>query len=238
MTDRGAGALRQSRDALQIGPSQIAWQNGVLVMDIAEYSALPRLGKVTGQIRLTPSAVTDVQADLTPDGRHVWRPFAPVARIDVDISPGHRWSGHGYFDANFGAAPLEADFNHWTWGRYPRVGGASVFYDALRCDGSRLELGVDFDPAGRAFAVSPPPVSPLPRTAWGIARHTRGDKGTTARQRMALLEAPFYARTMVETVLMGEPVTGMHETLDLRRYDSKLVQAMVACRVPRRVRWP
>jgi carotenoid 1,2-hydratase len=42
---------------------------------------------------------------------------------------------------------------------------------------------------------------------------------------------------MMDTTLDGERVTGMHETLDLLRYDNKLIQAMVACRVPRRVGW-
>ena len=238
MTDRGEAALKQSRDALQVGPSRMAWQGGALVIDINEMSALPRVGPVQGQIRLTPSAITAVEAQLTPDGRHIWRPFAPIARIEVDISPAHKWQGHGYFDANFGTDPLEADFTHWTWGRYPRASGASVYYDALRRDGSKLELGLNFASDGSAMQVTPPPFAPLPRTAWGISRATRGDAGSTARQRMALLEAPFYARTMMDTTLDGERVTGMHETLDLRRYDNKLIQAMVACRVPRRVGWP
>lgn len=237
MTDRGEASLHTTRDALHVGPSRMAWQGGTLVIDVNEISALPRVGRVQGQIRLTPSAITDVQAQLTPDGRHIWRPFAPIGRIDVDISPAHKWSGHGYFDANFGAAPLEADFSHWTWGRYPRRTGASVYYDALRRDGTQLELGLNFTPDGRAEVVTPPPLSPLPRTAWGISRATRGDAGSVARQRKALLEAPFYARTMMETVLDGETVIGMHETLDLRRYENKLIQAMVACRVPRRVGW-
>ena len=238
MTDRGQSALRQSKDRLQIGPSSIRWDNGTVVMDINEISALPRVGRVRGQIRFTPSAITQVQANLTPDARHIWRPFAPIGRIEVDLSPAHQWSGHGYFDANFGTAPLERDFTHWTWGRYPRQSGAFVHYDARRRDGSRLELAMDFDPWGRARVVSPPPKAALPRTAWGLTRDTRADQGAPARQRMALLEAPFYARTMMDTVLDGEPVTGMHETLDLRRYDNRLIQAMVAFRVPRRAQWP
>jgi carotenoid 1,2-hydratase len=43
----------------------------------------------------------------------------------VDLTQGHRWEGHGYFDANFGTRALEADFAYWTWGRFPaaRRGG-------------------------------------------------------------------------------------------------------------------
>ena len=110
MTDRGRDALRQSRDALQVGPSRMAWRGGALVIDVEEVSSLPRIARVAGQIRLTPQAITGVEALLTPDGRHIWRPFAPSARIEVDLTQGHRWQGHGYFDANFGTAALEADF--------------------------------------------------------------------------------------------------------------------------------
>lgn len=240
MTDRGQSALRQTRDSLQIGPSRMAWQGGSLVIDVNEWSALPRLGRVQGQIRLTPSAITSVEARLTPDARHIWRPFAPIGRIEVDLSPGHRWQGHGYFDANFGTAPLEADFTHWTWGRYPTATGGQVFYDATRRDGSQLALALNFAPDGTAQVVAPPPALPLPRTAWGIARSTRGDAGSQPRQTMALLEAPFYARSMMETTLDGARLTGVHETLDLRRYNNRALQAMVALRVPRRAgwRWP
>ena len=41
-----------------------------------------------------------------PDASHIWRPLAPSARIEVDLSQGNTWSGHGYFDANFGTAAL------------------------------------------------------------------------------------------------------------------------------------
>jgi hypothetical protein len=56
----------------------------------------------------------------------------------------------------------------------------------LRRDGSTLELGLNFAPDGSAVLVTPPPFAPLPRTAGGIARATRGDAGTVSRQRMAL----------------------------------------------------
>jgi carotenoid 1,2-hydratase len=239
MTDRGRPALRQSRDALQVGPSRMAWQNGSLVIDIDEISALPRVSRVQGQIRLTPAAITEVEARLTPDARHIWRPFAPSAQIEVDLTQGHRWSGHGYFDANFGTAALEADFKRWTWGRFPRAsGGTSCFYDATRADGSTLALGLDVAHDGRATIIDPPPLKSLGRTAWAIKRETRCDADATPRQTMSLLDAPFYSRSIVRTALGGEVVTGVHEALDLTRFKSPLIKAMLALRVPRRRAWP
>lgn len=239
MTDRGRAALHQSRDALQVGPSRMSWQNGVLVIDVDEISSLPIVSRVRGQIRLTPQAVTEIEATLTPDARHIWRPFAPSARIEVDLTQGHRWNGHGYFDANFGTAALEADFHRWTWGRYPRAhGGATCFYDAIRADGSTLALGLDIAANGHAQVIDPPPLARLARTKWAIARDTRCDAGARPRQVMALLDAPFYSRSVVQTRIHGETVEGVHEALDLSRFRNPVVKAMLAVRVPRRARWP
>ena len=238
MTDRGRSALRQSRDARVVGPSQMRWDAGSLVIDINEVSGLPLISRVQGQIRLTPSAITDVEAMLTPDASHIWRPFAPSARIDVDLSQGNTWSGHGYFDANFGTAALEADFRRWTWGRYPRsTGGTTCFYDGIRSDGSTLALGLDIAADGRVAEISPPPLTPFARTRWQVSRDTRCDPGFQPRQEMALLDAPFYSRSLVRTRLKGEEVVGVHEALDLARFASPVVKAMLAVRVPRRAGW-
>jgi len=62
--------------------------------------------------------------------------------------------------------------------------------------------------------------------------------GATPHQTMAMLEAPFYSRCLVQTQLNGEIVQGVHEALDLTRFRSPVVKAMVALRVPRRAKWP
>ena len=54
---------------------------------------------------------------------------------------------------------------------------------------------------------------------------------------MALLDAPFYSRSLVSTRIDDEDVTGVHEALDLRRFRSPIVKGMLACRVPRRAGW-
>ncbi|MEM6481683.1 MAG: carotenoid 1,2-hydratase [Pseudomonadota bacterium] len=239
MTDRGRTALRQTRDNFTVGPSSLRWQNGQLIIDVDERGALPALGRVKGQITVTPKTpISDVELPLTEDGAHIWRPFAPTCDIDVDLHESDwQWRGHGYFDANFGTRALEQDFTHWSWGRFPREDGSTCFYDLRRIDGSRLKTGVDLDAEGFARLVTPPPDAPLRRTGWGIARTTPCDPGYTPRQTQPMLDAPFYCRSVVRTRIEGHETTGVHEVLDLTRFRSPLIKPMLAVRVPRRSKW-
>ena len=66
---------------------------------------------------------------------------------------------------------------------------------------------------------------------------TRADAGFRPRQRLAMLEAPFYSRSVVETQLNGELSQGVHEMLDLRRFRQPWLKPMLALRVPRRAGW-
>ncbi len=238
MTDRGRTALRQSPRKFEVGPSSMTWDRGTLVIDVNEIAGPPVIGRVRGQIRVTPSAITKVELPLTPDGAHVWRPFGPVSDIEVDLeAKGWQWSGHGYFDANFGTRALEEDFAYWTWGRFPAKGGSACFYDATRLDGSELGSGFQFDRDGGAYEIDLPPKLPIRRSLWAVKRETRGDHGARPRQRMNMLDAPFYSRSMVETQIDGERSVGVHEALDLVRFRSPLLKPMLAVRVPRRPRW-
>ena len=237
MTDRGRPALRQSPDRFQVGPSAVTWDDGKLVIDINEISGLPRVSRLQGRIVLTPRALTDFELALSPDGAHHWRPFAPVARIDVDFGPRLRWSGHGYFDANRGTRALEADFRRWTWGRFPHRGGATLFYDATRADGSILAEALHIDAQGAVSRVTAPPLTPFRRSLWAVRRETRADPGTRPRQVLAMLDAPFYTRAAVETMLDGETCIGVHEALDLGRFKGPWLMPMLAVRVPRRRGW-
>jgi carotenoid 1,2-hydratase len=235
MTDRGRPALRQSADTLTVGPSRMHWTGSQLIIDINEIGSLPMVTPVRGRITLTPAAVTRVEVALHP--RHTWRPFAPTARIEVDLTQGHRWQGHGYFDANFGTAALEADFRFWTWGRYPLRDRAVCFYDATRVDGSKLALGIAIDHAGDVQVIEPPPLTPFRRSLWAVRRETRADAGVVPRQVLPMLDAPFYARSLVQTQIGGEISTGVHEALDLTRFRNPLLKPMLAVRVPRRRGW-
>jgi carotenoid 1,2-hydratase len=237
MTDRGRAALRQTPDRLQIGPSAMHWNGQELVVEVDEIASPPIISRVRGTITLTPEAMTGVEARLTPDGSHSWRPFAPIARVKVDLTQGHRWEGHGYWDANFGTAALEADFRFWTWGRFPLKDRTVCFYDATRRDGSTLALGVEVDRRGEVREIEPPPLTPFRRSLWAVRRETRADPGFQPTQKMSFLDAPFYSRSLVETRIGGETSVGVHEALDLVRYRQPWLKPMIAVRVPRRRGW-
>ena len=238
MTDRGRPALRQTENTFTVGPSSLRWDGQALTIDINELGAPPRLGRIRGQVTLTPAAITGDELPLCADGGHVWRPFAPVADIRVALdAPGWAWDGHGYFDANFGTRALEADFDTWTWGRFPTRTGATCFYDATRRDGSVLAAAVRFDSEGGTEEITPPPLTRMARSLWAVARETRADPGFQPRQVKAMLDAPFYTRSVVETQLDGEVTAGVHEALDLRRFRSPFLKPMIALRVPRRRGW-
>lgn len=238
MTDRGTSALRTTPDSFTVGPSSMTWTGSELIIDINEVSSLPLISRMRGQITVTPEAITNVELPLTRDGAHVWRPFAPVSRINVNLeAKGWQFDGHGYFDANFGTRPLETDFSYWTWGRYPTRDGATCFYDATRRDGTSLEAAIAFDQNGVAKMTNAPPRTNFKRTLWALRRETRADPGTMPRQTKAMLDAPFYSRSVVETQINGEVTTGVHEALDLNRYANPLLKPMLAVRVPRRARW-
>lgn len=238
MTDRGRDALRQTSDQLTVGPSSMRWEDDKLIIEVDEISGPPIISRVRGTITVTPRAVTSVELALTPDGTHVWRPFAPLSDIDVQLeAPGWQWSGHGYFDANFGTRALEQDFSFWTWGRYPTKAGATCIYDAERRDGTTLDMAIDFDQAGNASLGSAPPTVRFKNSKWQVRRETRADPGHTPKQVLPMLDAPFYSRSAVQTVLNGETVTGVHEALDLDRFTSPWLKPMLAVRVPRRPGW-
>lgn len=238
MTDRGRSALRQTADRFTVGPSSLHWDGDELIIDINEISAPPVISRVRGQVRIKPKAITSVELALTPDGAHIWRPFAPISDITVDLeSAGWQWSGHGYFDSNFGTRTLEEDFSFWTWGRYPTSSGALCIYDAERRDGSTLDTAIAFAPDGSASLTDAPPRTRFNRSLWQVRRETRADAGTKPRQVLPMLDAPFYSRSAVETTLNGETVIGVHEALDLNRFASPFLKPMLAVRVPRRANW-
>lgn len=238
MTDRSMDALQRRPNCLTIGPSTMRWDGSRLTVDVNEISSLPLISRMRGRIVLTPRAITGVELPLTPDGAHVWRPFGPCARIDVDLeASGWRWSGHGYFDANFGTRRLERDFLRWTWARFPSRDGALCLFRAQGRGGVDIGGAFRFGSDGLAYDVPEPPQGRLPTTLWGLRRTVGADRGTIPRQAMSMLGGPFYNRAAIRTTIDGERMTGVHETLDLQRYGSPVVKAMVAMRVPRRRSW-
>ena len=236
MTERGRSRLQRSRDTLAIGPSRLRWDGDALTISVDEITA-PWPSRLRGTVRVIPAAMHGESFALDAAGRHRWAPIAPCARVEVDLdSPRSRWSGPGYLDSNRGDAPLEADFRRWDWSR-ARCGDGStaVLYDVTRRDGSELGLALRFDPASaHAEAFAAPPATPLVRSAWHVARGTRGDLGTAASVTRSLEDGPFYARAVVESRLFGAAASAVHESLDLDRFASPWVQAMLPFRMPRR----
>lgn len=229
MTERGRENLSRGETYFAVGPSSMEWDGTSLIVKIDERS-IPHLSRVRGTIRIHPQAVTAVEVALHPS--HIWRPFAPTARIEVDFpSPGLRWKGHGYLDGNFGSSALEQDFKYWTWGRFPVGDGAQTFYDVQDRNGQSLNVALRFDRDGSVKEVPAPPKVPLKKTLWRVARETRSE--ATAHEVARYEDTPFYARAAVETVIEGQSRTGVHEALDCDRFAAPWVHCLLPWRMPR-----
>lgn len=147
-----------------------------------------------------------------------------------------RWSGAAYLDANAGDEPIERPFRRWDWSRATLGDGrTAVIYDVIPREGERRVVTRVFYPDGRHEAFDAPILHRLPRTAWGIARSTRGDQaGVSSRVVGALEDTPFYVRDLVEGSLLGESVVSVHETLDTNRLRAWPIRLMLPFRMPRR----
>jgi carotenoid 1,2-hydratase len=235
MTERGRTHLQRAPDSLLIGPSALTWQGDTLCIEVDEIAA-PWPARIRGVIKLHAPRRFHHPVALAAGG-HVWHPIAPTARVEVTLThPQWQWQGSAYLDANRGDTPLESAFERWDWSRaHLRDGRAVVLYDVQRRGAEPLSLGLEFGRSDGVRTLDPPPAARLPASGWRIARGTRSDSGV-ARVRRTLTDAPFYARSLVDTELLGEPVTAMHESLSLRRFDTAWVQAMLPFRMPRRTR--
>ena len=235
MTDRRSTVVTRQVNELNIGPSSMVWNGQNLIIDIDEVSSWPLISRMKGRITIEPKVNLDVELPLSSDGAHIWRPFAPIARINVELNnPAWQWSGNGYVDSNRGTRRLEDDFSRWTWARFPTKSGALCMYSIARCDGSEVSGSVDFSHNGQSDFRSGLSQASLPKGRWGLKRAVGSDSGVYPRQVMPMLEGPFYNRCLVQTEVDGERLTGVHETLDLRRYKLPVVKWMLATRIPRK----
>ncbi len=231
MTERSASALQRDATRLEIGPSSLHWDGASLVIRLDEITT-PLPSRLRGEIRVHPAALTRRSFVLDAHDNHRWSPIAPVARVEVTLNrPELRWSGTGYLDSNEGDAALETDFQAWDWCRAPLGEGAAILYNATRREGGDASLALRIDRHGAVTAFAPPPVIALPRTGWRLPRATRGD---SAAIRTTLEDTPFYARSVLDMQILGQPVIAMHESLSLDRFRTMAVQAMLPFRMPRR----
>ena len=232
MTERGSHALHQTPSTLSIGPNHLEWDGDALTIYVEETGS-PIPSRVRGTIRLMPHALFPHSIDLDSKKRHRWTPIAPSACVEVDFDkPDCRWSGDGYFDSNRGDEPLEASIKKWTWSRANVKGGTAVIFDVVERNGEQTPIAMQFSRTGGAREFTAPSKVRLPSTGWRIERCTRSDNGI-ARCERTLEDTPFYSRSIVSTRWLDQSVTGMHESLNLDRFRSPIVQAMLRLRMRR-----
>lgn len=231
MTERRENTVRASASELVIGPSAVRCDNDTLVYDIAEYGA-PLPFAVRGRVTITPETIQPETFTLDSGGQHVWRPFWPKARVTARFEkPDLHFSGEGYVDMNAGTAPLEAGFRSWSWARTPLEQSTAIVYDSEWRGGGSSHLAIEIGRDGHARHFEPPGEMHLPRTLWQVERPARSDG--VARVMKTLEDTPFYSRSLIETDILGQPRLSMHESLDLDRFASPVVKAMLPFRMPR-----
>jgi carotenoid 1,2-hydratase len=235
MTERGRAGVARAPEVFTVGPSGLSWDGRSLAIDIEEV-AVPLPQRVTGRVRVTPRAMTAAEFAIDHQDRHHWWPVAPAADVSVAFDkPALSWQGTGYLDRNRGEEPLEAGFQEWDWSRAPLPGGGTaITYDTFRRDGSGHALALIAREDGTVDTFDGPPLMDLHSTPiWRIRRKSRADTGHRPSVARTLEDTPFYARSIVETHLAGEPVRAMHESLSLDRFDTRIVRLMLPFRMPR-----
>lgn len=235
MTERGERAIDLDANQFTVGPSRLHWSGDELAIEIDEKET-PIPFPVRGTIRVRPRFVMTERFPIDRAGRHVWRPIAPCADVDVRFeAPDVVWSGAGYFDSNIGEEPLEDAFDYWDWSRLAvSEEAAAILYNCDLRNGEKTTLALRIDASG-AQRLDPPPSAPLPDTRiWRIARRTNCDADARPQLVTTLEDVPFYSRSKVDNTLFGARGRGVHESLSGARLRSPVVKAMLPFRMPRR----
>ncbi len=234
MTERSKASLRRSRDELVVGPSRLHWDGRSLLIELDEIG-VPIPQRVRGRIRVWPQGLSNFVTALDDGGRHRWGPIAPCARVEVNLDqPGAKWAGQAYLDSNEGDEPIDRPFTEWDWSRAAmKDGSTAVIYDVRQKTGGDRVIARRFTPDGASEDFTPPPRQALPRTAWRISRTMRTDAGTPAVVEQTLEDTPFYVRSVLQSGLLGERVTSVHETLNVPRVVARSTRLMLPWRMPR-----
>jgi carotenoid 1,2-hydratase len=235
MTERSGRALQRDATTFAVGPSQLAWTGSGLDIELDE-RCTPLPWRVLGRVRLHPSALSRFGAALDSAGRHRWGPIAPTGRVEVDLQrPRLRWQGRAYFDCNEGDEPIERAFERWDWLRAPLRGGhCAVLYDVQARDTARRLIGARFAPDGTAEPIAlAGPQQHLPATRWWRVDRRVPAETLTPHVVRTLEDTPFYARSLLDLTLDGQRTPAMHETLDVARLVSPVVQRLLPWRMPR-----
>jgi carotenoid 1,2-hydratase len=235
MTERSRKQLHRERGQFVAGPSQLSWQGDHLCIDLNELCA-PIPFRIRGRIRVYPSALCTFVTALDDAKRHRWGPIAPCARVEVKLdAPQQTWQGSGYFDSNEGDEPVTGPFSVWDWSRSSLSDGSTaVIYDVRQTNGSQRVIAERFGRDGSVTSFEAPAVrQSMKPTLWRIQRNMRSDAQASIQVLDTLEDAPFYARSLLKTRLLGETVTSMHETLQAQRLLLLPVRMMLPWRMPR-----
>lgn len=218
MTERAVVA--RSRGALVLGTSSLRREGDALVASIDERQAAAG-GRVRGTVRVTGLADRSLPLALDATGRHRWWPVAPRGRVRVELDhPRVAFDGEGYADCNEGDAPLERDLRRWCWSHTRE----RVLFDVVPREGTPRVLS-----SGASGPLLPS--FTLPSSRWGIARTIRSAR--RPRVLRTLVDAPFYARALVEVVEGGGPLLAVHEVLSLDRLRAGWVRFLLPFRTRR-----
>jgi carotenoid 1,2-hydratase len=231
MTERDAGAISRSADTFVVGPSQVHWDGNRLVYTLRE-RCTPWGQAIRGQVIARPRAPCGLALTLDPGGCHQWRPWSPLADVEVRLdSPSLHWRGTAYLDANAGGEPLEAAFSTWDWSRTAGRGSDQVLHYEVRYpDGSERLFCFRVAADGTFEEAEPFPARTQRLTGWRVRRGVRS--GHEIAEDRRLEDTPFYARSLFPG--SSEAVHTVHETLDMNRFVSPWVRRLLPFRMPRR----
>lgn len=232
-TEYPHGSVSCRADSLTLGANQVTWNGRVLSCRIDE-TAAPIPVPLRGTVHLYPETLSDSTLPLDDESRHCWRPIMPRARIVVLMErPFLRWSGAAYLDSNSGAEPLHAGMRSWTWLRAHSNSGTTVIYDVTPLRGLPKTHALTIGPSGQVDTFEAPPPVKLRKTGWRIDRRTSCDVGFEPSILQTLEDAPFYARSLLETRIRGEQLRAVHESLSLERFRAAWVRALLPFRMRR-----
>jgi carotenoid 1,2-hydratase len=155
--------------------------------------------------------------------------------VEVDLQqPRATWTGDAYLDSNERDEPMDRAFRTWDWARSVMRGGdTAVVYDVRPLMGPDRVIAQRFADNGQASPFEAPPRQAVPRSKWLIERNMRSEAAVAPRVERTLEDTPFYVRSVMQSGLLGELVTSVHETLDAQRVASLPVRLMLPWRMPR-----
>jgi carotenoid 1,2-hydratase len=234
MTERAKNAIQRTADNFTVGPSQLHWKDDTLTININE--RVPLLGqKIQGTIKVFVDQLFNYVVPLDDQQRHRWGPIAPHCKVEVSFKkPNLNWKGSAYLDSNEGDEAINKPFSEWDWSRaHLKDGSTAVIYDVRQKNGAERILATKFNRDGSTEQFLAPERVALDKTGWKIQRNMRSELDEKVSVLKTLEDTPFYARSMIASKLLGEPVISMHETLNIKRLESNVVQFMLPWRMPR-----